>query len=314
MPRDLIFGQLSEELLTEFTKDRAGALMLRGDTFKLLPLMKDASVDLIVASPPYCMGKEYEKSTSLQDFVTNHEKLIPELVRIVKPGGSICWQVGFHIKRDTVYPLDYEVFRIFSMQKELNLRNRVIWTYGHGLHCTHRFSGRHETVLWFTKGRDYEFNIDAVRVKQKYPGKLAYKGKNKGLPSGNPLGKNPGDVWELPNVKGNHIEKTIHPCQFPVSLAQRLVLALTKPNQIVFDPFSGVASTGVASLISGRRFIGTELNRRYYACAKLRLTDANNGLARYRPHDRPIYVPSATEKVARDPFVIQFPNGKEIAS
>jgi len=87
------------------------------------------------------------------------------------------------------------------------LRNRIIWHFGHGLHAKNRFSGRYETILWFTKTNEYIFNLDPVRVPQKYPGKKHFKGPNKGKLSCNPKGKNPSDIWEIPNVKSNHVEK-----------------------------------------------------------------------------------------------------------
>ena len=108
------------------------------------------------------------------------------------------------------------------------MRNRIVWHFEHGLHCSRRLSGRYETIMWFTKGDDYVFELDPIRVPQKYPGKKYFKGPKAGQYSCNPLGKNPGDVWTIPNVKSNHVEKTGHPCQFPVELIERLVLALTR--------------------------------------------------------------------------------------
>ena len=145
--------------------------------------------------------------------------------------------------------------------EQLLLRNRIVWTFGHGLNSEHRFSGRHETNLWFTKGNDYIFNLDCVRVPQKYPGKTFFKGKRKGEISGNPLGKNPTDVWDIPNVKANHVEKTEHPCQFPEALAQRLILALTNESDIVLDPFLGSGTTALACHLNNRRFVGFELEK-----------------------------------------------------
>jgi adenine-specific DNA-methyltransferase len=183
------------------------------------------------------MGKEYEKSLDVEDFIGAHEALAPLLIRALRPGGSLCWQVGHHVQHGVVTPLDAIVYPIFAEQNGLYLRNRIVWTFGHGVHASKRFSGRHETLLWFTKGRRYRFDLNAVRVPQKYPGKKHYKGPKKGKLSGNPKGKNPSDVWEIPNVKSRHVEKTKHPCQFPVALVQRLVRALTLPGSLVVDPF-----------------------------------------------------------------------------
>lgn len=128
---------------------------------------------------------------------------------------------------------------------KLQMRNRIIWHFGHGLHSKKRFSGRYEVVLWYTKSNEYTFNLDDVRVPSKYPGKRHFKGPKAGQLSGHPLGKNPDDVWNIPNVKSNHVEKTSHPCQFPVGLIERLTLALTNKSELIFDPFAGVASAGV---------------------------------------------------------------------
>lgn len=247
------------------------------------------------------MGKEYESSTSTDDFIKIHSDVLPEVVRVTKPGGSICWQVGYHVKNNSVVPLDYLVFEILRGQKDLVLRNRIVWTFGHGYHCPDRFSGRHEIVLWFTKGHNFTFNLDAVRVPQKYPGKKASKGPRKGQFSGNPKGKNPSDVWDIPNVKANHIEKTIHPCQFPVALAQRFVRTLTSIDDVVFDPFSGVCSTGVAALLEKRKFVGAELSKRYAVVGSERLERALSGAIEVRPLDREIYVPNERDAVARKP-------------
>jgi adenine-specific DNA-methyltransferase len=274
-----------------------------GDCTDLLKSIPPNSVDLVVSSPPYCMGKEYESSTSLHDFRTQHETLFPTLVKLLKPGGSICWQVGVHVDNGVVTPLDYEVQTVASQISDLVLRNRIIWHFGHGLHCNKRFSGRHETILWFSKGSPNLFSLDAVRVKQKYPGKRAYKGEHKGRHSGNPLGKNPSDVWDIPNVKAQHVEKTDHPCQFPVAIPQRLIRALTEPGDTVLDPFSGSGTTAVAAVLEKRRFIGAEISKRYCKLARSRIAGALKGTLEVRPLDEPVMAPNPNSAVARDPFV-----------
>lgn len=206
-----------------------------------------------------------------------------------------------------VTPLDFLVFNALTKHPEMKLRNRIIWTFGHGLHCNNRFSGRHETVLWFTKGDGYTFDLDAVRVAQKYPGKRHSRGPRRGELSGNPDGKNPSDVWDIPNVKSNHLEKTAHPCQFPIGLAERLVRALSKPGDLVLDPFCGVASSGVAALLTDRRFLGGEIDDTYVDIAKERLESAANKTIRYRPADRAIHVPSPNSAVATRPTEFAVP-------
>lgn len=277
-----------------------------GDCLDILKKMPSESVDLVVTSPPYCIGKAYEDPhNDIKTFRELHTSIFDDLYRVVKPGGSICWQVGYHISEKCVVPLDYIVYDIFTANSEklkhpLILRNRIIWTFGHGLNSTNRFSGRHETILWFTKGNQTVFNLDAVRIPQKYPGKRYYKGPNKGELSGNPLGKNPSDVWDIPNVKAHHVEKTDHPCQFPVALPRRLIKALTLPNAVVVDPFMGSGTTGVAAVLEGRRFVGAEVIKKYYDISVGRIKDAAAGNAKIR-EDVPIVEPNTNSAVAKLP-------------
>lgn len=300
MPKEL-FKRSPLAALKSMETGAEWSVML-GDCLNLLRALPNSSVSLVVTSPPYCMGKEYETSTSVEDFVCAHEALLPEIVRVTKPGGSICWQTGYHVRKNEVFPLDFAVFEIMSRISDVKLRNRIIWTYSHGLHATTRFSGRHETVLWFSKGATNVFDLDSIRIPQKYPGKKHYKGPKKGQFSGNPRGKNPGDVWDIPNVKGNHVEKTLHPCQFPVALAQRLIRALTMPGDVVLDPFLGSGSTGVAAMLEKRRFLGTEIDPSYINIATGRLADACNGRALVRPLDKPIFKPGPGLAVANSPI------------
>lgn len=264
-------------------------LLWQGDTLIFLrKLPKTPMFDLVVTSPPYNIGKSYEKIQALEDYLKWQSEIIEEIIPRLNPSGSLCWQVGNFIDNGIIHPLDIEFAPIFKSHG-LQLRNRIIWHFGHGLHNKKRFSGRYEVVLWYTKSNDYIFNLDDVRVPAKYPGKRHFKGPKTGQISGNPKGKNPEDVWTIPNVKSNHIEKTDHPCQYPVGLIERLVLALTNPGGLVFDPFSGVGSSGVAAALHNRRYWGTELKAGYMKSAKRRIEEALKGDAKYRPHDVPLY-------------------------
>lgn len=251
-------------------------------------LPQDKKFDLVVTSPPYNLGKEYEERAPLDQYLSWQERIINKVIPHVSENGSICWQVGNYVENGSIWPLDIELAPIFR-NKGLHLRNRIVWHFGHGLHTQKRFSGRYEVILWFTKSDNYAFNLDAVRIPSKYPSKRYFKGPKAGQYSSNPKGKNPEDVWEIPNVKSNHVEKTIHPCQFPVGLIERLVLSMTKEGDIVFDPFAGVASAGVAAAIHSRRFIGCDISREYLEIGKSRIEAALNGNPKYRPHDKPIY-------------------------
>jgi len=279
----------------------AVATLFHGDRLGLLREIPTGAAKLVVTSPPYNIGKKYEKRGPLPEYLMQQRDTIRDCVRILAKDGSLCWQVGNHIAEDgEVFPLDILIYRI-CRRLGLRLRNRIIWCFEHGLHCRRRLSGRYETILWFTKTDHYIFNLDRIRVPQKYPGKKYFKGSRVGQYSCNPLGKNPGDVWAIPNVKHNHVEKTIHPCQFPIELAERLVLALTNPADLVVDPYIGVGSSACAAVIHGRRAAGADTQSAYLAVARERVRLALEGRLRRRPLGRPIFEPTPTHRVAQHP-------------
>jgi adenine-specific DNA-methyltransferase len=247
-------------------------------------------MQLIVTSPPYNIGKTYEKRSPLEAYVTQQARVIAECVRLLDERGSLCWQVGNHVQDGEIFPLDMVLYPIFR-EHGLHMRNRIVWHFGHGLHCTKRLSGRYETIMWFTKGPRYTFRLDPIRVASKYPGKTHFKGPKIGQLSGNPLGKNPSDVWIFPNVKNNHVEKTAHPCQFPVELVERLVLSMTYPGDAVFDPYMGVGSSIIAAIRHGRVGYGCDVVPDYVDIAWRRVRALRAGRLETRPMARPVYDP-----------------------
>ena len=268
-----------------------GAIMACQDNLEFMRGLPDGSMKLIVTSPPYNIGKEYENRSSLETYLADQERVIAECVRLLHPKGSLCWQVGNYVEDGEVIPLDVVLYPLFR-KHGLKLRNRIVWHFEHGLHCTKRLSGRYETINWFTRDGDYTFDVDPIRVPSKYPEKRHFKGPNAGKLSGNPKGKNPGDVWIFPNVKSNHVEKTIHPCQFPVELVERLVLSLTEAGDTVLDPYMGVGSAVVAALMHDRRGYGCDIVGEYVDIARDRVRALRSGTLRTRPMGKPVYDPA----------------------
>lgn len=268
----------------------ADAVVFNGTCLDLMKSIPDKAVNLIVTSPPYNIGKEYEKKVKIKDYIEQQETVIKECYRILAPTGSICWQVGNFVEKGSIIPLDIALYPVFD-KLGFKMRNRIIWHFEHGLHCSLRFSGRHETIMWFTKEDKYTFNLDPIRVPQKYPGKKHFKGPKAGQYSCNPLGKNPGDLWQIPNVKNNHPEKTEHPCQFPVELVERLVLSLTNEGESVLDPFSGAGTTIVAAIKNNRKGIGSDTEKKYIDITSKRLQELELGTLKTRPMNKPIYDP-----------------------
>lgn len=287
------------KIASTFTRD-ADVVLFEGDCRELLRQIPSRAIQLVVTSPPYNIGKPYEKKMRLEEYLQQQTGIIEECVRVLNDRGSLCWEVGNYIEKNSIIPLDIALFPIFQ-SCGLKLRNRIVWHFEHGLHCSKRFSGRYETILWFTKMGNYTFNLDEVRVPQKYPNKKFFKGPKVGQYSCNPLGKNPSDVWVIPNVKHNHVEKTVHPCQFPIELVERLVMALTSPGDWILDPFMGVGTAAIAALLHQRRAAGAEVVRDYVKVARERLRRAERGQLKIRPIERPVYDPTrpAASRVSR---------------
>jgi adenine-specific DNA-methyltransferase len=298
-------------------------VILCGDVLNELDKLPKKTFDLIITSPPYNIGKSYEDKQSLESYLIWQEAVISKLYTLLSDEGSICWQVGNYIENSEIFPLDiyfYPIFKKFGLQ----LRNRLIWHFNHGLHASKRFSGRYETLLWFTKQDNYTFNLDDVRVPSKYPGKRHYKGEKKGLLSGNPKGKNPSDFWEIiktefeagileiPNVKANHPEKTEHPCQFPVELVERCILAITNKEHWVLDPFGGVGSTALAAIKNDRKVVSLDKSDIYSKIAKKRIEDYISGKVKIRPIGTPIFQPTGKEKITKIPQEWIYENSRKI--
>ena len=291
----------------------ADVVIVHGDSLTTLRRLPGGFAKLVITSPPYNLGKTYEKATALDEYLEALSPILDELVRVLSPQGSLCWQVGNYVDRREVYPLDIFYYPVFK-RLGLKLRNRIVWHFEHGLHASKRLSGRYEVLLWFTKTEAYTFNLDAIRVPSKYPGKTHFKGEKHGQPSGNPLGKNPSDVWkivardwesalwDIPNVKANHPEKTIHPCQFPIELVERCVLALTDVGDWVLDPFSGVGSALIAALAHRRHALGCEKEADYVKIAHERIAAFNAGTLKYRKLGTPVFQPTGREKVSQVPL------------
>lgn len=309
----------SQKVIGASRDEIGGAQFLIGDVLERLQALDAASCALAISSPPYNIGKPYERTDTrtYDEYWAWQRRVLETMLPALTENASVCWQVGSYIANGEVFPLDgpfIEMFRSLGFR----LRNRIIWRYNFGYNADKRFSGRYETVLWFSKTDIYTFNLDPVRIPQLYPGKRhsASKGERGGKPSGNPLGKNPSDywefsaiedfqnnpIWDVPNVKANHPEHTEHPCQFPVELAERCVLALSNAGETVLDPFIGTGATAIAAVKHGRHAVGIDRHAPYLAIAAERITQYTKGSLPLRPLGKPVRRPRSTERVAQVPL------------
>jgi adenine-specific DNA-methyltransferase len=320
------FDQMPPEEMSRPTEEAAtsakrigDALLLVGDVLERLRRLDPASCALVISSPPYNIGKPYERADerTYNEYLAWQRQVIEAMLPALTENASVCWQVGTYITDGELFPLDVPFIEIFRSLK-FRLRNRIIWRYNFGYNADKRFSGRYETVLWFSRTNTYTFNLDPVRIPQLYPGKRhsASKGNKAGKPSGNPLGKNPSDywefsasedfqnnpVWDVPNVKAKHPEYTEHPCQFPVELAERCVLALSNAGETVLDPFIGTGATAIAAVKHGRHAVGIDRYPPYLAIAEERIAQYAKGDLPLRPLGKPVRRPRSTEQVAQVPL------------
>lgn len=239
----------------------------KADVLDFMDGIPDESVQLLLTSIPYNVGKKYGDGAAADTMrhVYYHGfvmQVISEAARTLKEGGVLFLQVGqTRDWQDRLMPIDVLLFEDIR-RAGLEFQTRIVWTLPHGLTPKSRLAERYETALVCSKGEPSVFNPTAARKPQKQPGKRAFKGPNKGQLSGHPLGAWPTNVWDdIPNVRHNHPERAHgeHPAQFPLGLAKRAVMLWTNPGDLVCDPFSGSGTTHVACIESGRAFVGADL-------------------------------------------------------
>ncbi|MBS0015875.1 MAG: site-specific DNA-methyltransferase [Arthrospira sp. SH-MAG29] len=242
------------------------------DCLEAMAHLPDEWVALTVTSPPYNIGKEYEKKLPLKDYLNWCQKWIKQIHRITLPHGAFWLNLGYLSipNQAKTIPIPYLLWDKIPFY----LIQEIVWNYGAGVAAKHFFSPRNEKFLWYVKNHDiYTFNLDDVRDKNvKYP----YQKKN-GKLKVNPLGKNPTDVWEIPKVTSgkqrSSKERTPHPAQFPMAVIARIIRASSNPHEIVIDPFMGSGTTAMVALDWQRPVIGFEIREDYCQIAADRIDD-----------------------------------------
>jgi len=259
--------------------------VIYGDALLVMKRMPSKSVHLIITSPSYEVGKEYETNGAFKDYLNFHEEIIKEAKRILKDNGAIYWNVAQTPKNKEIIPLGAIFYNIFK-KEYYYLKNWIIWRFEGGLNCKNRLSGRYENVLWFVKNpKKFIFNLDKIRITPKW----------KNDKRNNPKGKNPTDfwefvvdnsVWDINRVVNVSKEKTIHPCQFPEKMIERIIKASSNKNNIVLDMFNGSGTTCKVAKDLNRKFIGIDKELKYCKVAIKRINNDipnnNNKPARNR--------------------------------
>lgn len=250
-------------------------LIYQGDCVELMSLIEDGTFDATVTSPPYNIGKEYESNLPLDEYLQWVAQWSADVHRLTSPSGSLWLNLGYLAVdgKGKAVPLPYLLWD----KTPFFLLQEVVWRYGAGVSSRKNFSPRNEKFLWYVKdSRDYVFNLDDVRDPDvKYPNQ-----RKNGKLRCNPLGKNPGDVWDIPKItsgKGRSSkERTAHPAQFPEAVIERIILASTNVGDLVLDPFMGSGTTAAVASRLGRKCVGFELRTDYLETARRRILGAQN--------------------------------------
>lgn len=232
-----------------------------GNAAELLKTLETESIDLIVADPPYNLGKDYGNNHDLkgfEEYILFTREWLSEAKRVLKPEGSIYVFMGVRF-------ISY-LYDIMDRDLKLFFNSWIVWHYTQGMGKTKGFSPRHDDILVFNKGKNFTFNLDDIRVPQKF-----YRERN------NMRGANPGDVWQFSHVHYSNPNRQNHPTQKPEGIIERIVLASSNKGDIVLDPFSGSGTTLRVCQQLGRKAIGFELNPEYVAMTEQRLSEPFSG-------------------------------------
>lgn len=235
-------------------------ILVNEDCLKALKKVKTESVDLVFADPPFNIGYKYDQ---YQDNKPKHtylawtRKWIQAVVRTLKPNGSIFVAIGDEYAAEIKIILD----QAFGKDR---MRNWIIWHYTFGVYCQKKFGRDHAHVLYYTRGRDFVFNGDSIRVPSARQTLYGDKRSDE-------RGRVPSDVWLYPRVCGTFKERRGHPCQMPEALLDRVIKVASNTGDVVLDPFAGSGTTLEVAQKLNRRFIGMEISREYCRIIKARL-------------------------------------------
>ena len=268
----MYLSEMKQQLGTPFY-EADNVLLYNEDCLHAMRRLNKNFIDLTITSPPYNIGKEYERLLPLEEYLSWCQTWISEIYRVTNSTGAFWLNLGYLELpgKANAIPIPYLLWDRIPFY----LIQEVIWNYGAGLHTKRMFSPRNEKFLWYVKSQEeYIFHLDEVRDKDvKYPNQ-----KKNGKLKCNPLGKNPSDVWQIPKVTSGQNrsskERVPHPAQYPLAVIDRVIKACSNANDIVMDPFLGSGTTAVAALQNGRQVVGFEISEKYCQIAQQRIEQA----------------------------------------
>ncbi|MBA3758205.1 site-specific DNA-methyltransferase [Candidatus Saccharibacteria bacterium] len=235
----------------------------------------DESVDLMVTSPPYNInisygnkwenrkivatkGQKYDDKMPEELYRLMLNNVLRESIRVLKPNGSMYLNMKNRMVKGNLISPNW----VLDYLEKMHLKNIIIWQFDWGGSTNKRFASRYENIFFLTKNRDkWTFNLEDVMVPSVNYRPDRYKTQL----------KNPSDVWKIPLVSGNSVERTEHPAQYPEKMIERIIKVATNEGDVVLDPFMGSGTTALVSCRLKRKYIGYEIYPDYIDIAKKRL-------------------------------------------
>ena len=247
--------------------------IIHGDTLQTLKKFPSNKINLIITSPSYMLGKEYDRERSLEEYKKYHSDVIKECHRVLTENGALYWNVAQTPWNGEILPLG-AIFYDILKKENFYLKNWIIWHFEGGLNAKKRLSGRYENILWMVKDKEnFVFNLDDIRIPAKW-----HMDKRC-----NPKGKNPTDfwtevdyVWDINRVVNVSKEKTAHPTQFPEKMIKRIIKSGSNKDDIVMDIFSGSGTVMKVAEEEGRKWIGIDKELKYCKIALKRVMSSTS--------------------------------------
>lgn len=234
--------------------------IINDDCLKVMKNWAFRKNDLIITSPPYNDGKEYEDRLNLATYKRFAKRWVTMAAKILTDCGSLWVNLGYIKTGDNqALPLSY----LYYEACPLPLVQEIVWYYEGGMTYSKRFAHRSERWLWFAKDpKKAKFNLSEIRDRSL---------NRTRDPRNHPDGKNPTDVWFFNRITNNSLQKWEHPCPFPTAMITRIVEGCSDPGDHVLDPFMGSGTVGYVCKTRGRSFTGIEINTKYCKVAKERI-------------------------------------------
>ena len=239
--------------------DGVNTTVVHGNSLEFLPLLPDATIDLVFADPPYNIGKQIgdfkDQWDSMEDYVEWCYQWLDECIRVLKPTGSL------YVMTSTQAMPFFDIW----LRERIYVKSRIVWHYdSSGVQARKYFGSLYEPILHCTKHRTkFTFNADDIAVEARTGSVRNLVDYRKGVPTPYNTTKVPGNAWYIPRVRYRMPEYEVHPSQKPRSLMERIIKASSNVGDVVLDPFCGTFTTPFVAQQIGRRSIGIELQLKY---------------------------------------------------